>query len=184
VLAQLKDQWHGTLILIGQPSEETVDGARAMLADGLYERLAGRIRSGQHDDPGLPAVGGHRLRTGPGQRHLGDVAILRHWRARRSPRGRQRSVVMAANTPGNPDHRDRQLPPQQPAVVTSEHSWRRQAQHYSGRGDAPAHLAPTPTRCARRFSILCRNGPGHRCCERPAARPHAIVSVSRRKPRP
>jgi hippurate hydrolase len=39
VLAQLKDQWHGTLVLIGQPAEETVDGARAMLADGLYTRF-------------------------------------------------------------------------------------------------------------------------------------------------
>src|SRR6266704_2640785 len=39
VLAQLKDQWHGTLVLIGQPAEETVDGARAMLADDLYMRF-------------------------------------------------------------------------------------------------------------------------------------------------
>ncbi|HSP62684.1 MAG TPA: amidohydrolase, partial [Pyrinomonadaceae bacterium] len=39
MLAQLKDQWHGTLVLIGQPAEETVDGARAMLADGLYTRF-------------------------------------------------------------------------------------------------------------------------------------------------
>jgi amidohydrolase len=38
-LAQLKDQWHGTLVLIGQPAEETIDGARAMLADGLYSRI-------------------------------------------------------------------------------------------------------------------------------------------------
>jgi len=39
VLAQLKEHWHGTLVLIGQPAEETVDGARAMLADGLYTRF-------------------------------------------------------------------------------------------------------------------------------------------------
>jgi hippurate hydrolase len=39
MLAQLKDQWRGTLILIGQPAEETVDGAKAMLADGLYTRF-------------------------------------------------------------------------------------------------------------------------------------------------
>ena len=39
LLAQLKDQWRGTLILIGQPAEETVDGAKAMLADGLYTRF-------------------------------------------------------------------------------------------------------------------------------------------------
>jgi len=39
LLAAMKDQWHGTLVLIGQPSEETIDGARAMLADGLYLRI-------------------------------------------------------------------------------------------------------------------------------------------------
>jgi amidohydrolase len=39
VLAQLKDQWRGTLVLVGQPAEETVDGAKAMLADGLYTRF-------------------------------------------------------------------------------------------------------------------------------------------------
>jgi len=39
LLSAMKDQWHGTLVLIGQPSEETIDGARAMLADGLYSRM-------------------------------------------------------------------------------------------------------------------------------------------------
>jgi hippurate hydrolase len=39
MLAQLKDQWHGTLILIGQPAEETIDGAKAMLAGGLYSMI-------------------------------------------------------------------------------------------------------------------------------------------------
>ena len=38
-LAKLKDRWSGTVILIGQPSEETVDGARAMLGDGFYTRF-------------------------------------------------------------------------------------------------------------------------------------------------
>lgn len=38
-LAALKNQWHGTVMLIGQPSEETIDGAKAMLADHLYERF-------------------------------------------------------------------------------------------------------------------------------------------------
>src|SRR5690348_10264405 len=38
-MAALKDRWHGTLMLIGQPSEETIDGAKAMLADHLYERF-------------------------------------------------------------------------------------------------------------------------------------------------
>jgi amidohydrolase len=39
MLAALKNRWHGTLVLIGQPAEEKGDGARAMLADGLYTRF-------------------------------------------------------------------------------------------------------------------------------------------------
>jgi hippurate hydrolase len=38
-LAATRAKWHGTLMLIGQPAEETVEGAKAMLADGLYERF-------------------------------------------------------------------------------------------------------------------------------------------------
>jgi hippurate hydrolase len=38
-LARMKDRWSGTLMLIGQPAEETVEGARAMLADGFYARF-------------------------------------------------------------------------------------------------------------------------------------------------
>jgi amidohydrolase len=38
-LSALRSQWHGTVMLVGQPSEETIDGARAMLADHLYERF-------------------------------------------------------------------------------------------------------------------------------------------------
>lgn len=39
MLAKLKSQWHGTLIILGQPAEETVDGARALMRDGLYEKF-------------------------------------------------------------------------------------------------------------------------------------------------
>jgi hippurate hydrolase len=39
ILASIKDQWRGTLIIIGQPAEETGDGAKAMVADGLYTRF-------------------------------------------------------------------------------------------------------------------------------------------------
>src|SRR5438105_6833104 len=37
-LAKLRDKWHGTIIFIGQPAEETVGGAREMLKAGLYTR--------------------------------------------------------------------------------------------------------------------------------------------------
>lgn len=38
-LVTLKSQWKGTLMFIGQPAEETVSGAKAMLADGLFKRF-------------------------------------------------------------------------------------------------------------------------------------------------
>src|SRR5688572_32871232 len=38
-LAARKSAWSGTLVLIGQPAEETAGGAREMLADGLYTRF-------------------------------------------------------------------------------------------------------------------------------------------------
>jgi hippurate hydrolase len=39
VLAALKDQWHGTLVFIGQPAEERGGGAKAMLEAGLFTRF-------------------------------------------------------------------------------------------------------------------------------------------------
>jgi len=38
-LAARKDDWSGTLVLIGQPAEERISGARDMLNDGLYTRF-------------------------------------------------------------------------------------------------------------------------------------------------
>src|SRR5256886_1984617 len=37
-LVKLKDQWHGSVVFVGQPAEEVGTGARAMLRDGLYTR--------------------------------------------------------------------------------------------------------------------------------------------------
>jgi amidohydrolase len=39
IMAHSKNTWHGTLMLIGQPAEETISGAKAMLADGLLTRF-------------------------------------------------------------------------------------------------------------------------------------------------
>ncbi len=39
IMARSKDTWHGTLMLIGQPAEETIDGANAMIRDGLFTRF-------------------------------------------------------------------------------------------------------------------------------------------------
>ena len=38
-LAKLKNQWHGTIVFVGQPAEELGTGARALLKDGLYGKF-------------------------------------------------------------------------------------------------------------------------------------------------
>ncbi|AIT82288.1 amidohydrolase [Novosphingobium pentaromativorans] len=38
-LLAMKDRWHGTLMFVGQPAEETVSGAKAMLDDELFKRF-------------------------------------------------------------------------------------------------------------------------------------------------
>jgi len=39
IMARTRGTWHGTLVLVGQPAEETVAGARAMVHDGLFTRF-------------------------------------------------------------------------------------------------------------------------------------------------
>ncbi|MEU1279141.1 amidohydrolase [Streptomyces sp. NPDC005805] len=63
-LAAARDAWRGTVLVIGQPAEETLDGARTMLADGLYERFGTPAAVlAQHTAP-LPA--GTVAHPGPG----------------------------------------------------------------------------------------------------------------------
>ena len=39
IMAHSKDGWHGTLMVIGQPAEETIGGAKAMLEDGFLKKF-------------------------------------------------------------------------------------------------------------------------------------------------
>ncbi len=56
LLGSMKDRWHGTLVLVGQPAEEIGDGARAMLKDGLFTRFPkADMCLALHDKADLPA---------------------------------------------------------------------------------------------------------------------------------
>ena len=39
IMAHSKNTWHGTLVLVGQPAEETIGGAKGMIEDGLLKRF-------------------------------------------------------------------------------------------------------------------------------------------------
>jgi amidohydrolase len=55
-MSQNRRQWHGTLMLIAQPAEETGSGAAAMIKDGLFTRFPKpTFAFALHDDDTLPA---------------------------------------------------------------------------------------------------------------------------------
>jgi hippurate hydrolase len=55
IMAHNKDAWHGTLMLIGQPAEETITGADKMIKDGLFARFPKPdIGIALHDTNNLP----------------------------------------------------------------------------------------------------------------------------------
>ena len=39
IMAHSRNSWHGTLMLVGQPAEETISGATAMVRDGIFTRF-------------------------------------------------------------------------------------------------------------------------------------------------
>src|SRR6266478_516190 len=56
VMAGMRTRWRGTLMLIGQPAEEAGEGAKAMLADGLFTRFPRPAYAvAVHDDARDPA---------------------------------------------------------------------------------------------------------------------------------
>lgn len=73
-----KDKWHGTVMLVGQPSEETIDGAKAMLADGFYERFSKPDFVLDEHDSNQYAAGTIALSPGPVQAGAQSVKVTFH----------------------------------------------------------------------------------------------------------
>jgi len=120
-LAARKNQWHGTAMLIGQPSEETIDGARAMLADRLYERFGKPdYVLGEHDDSSI-AAGNVAIKDGPLLASSTSVDVTMrgigshgaHPDAGKDPIVMAAEFILLAQTIVS-----RQTPPQEPAVLT------------------------------------------------------------------
>ena len=96
-MAEMKDDWSGTLVLVAQPAEEIVQGAQAMIDDGLYTKYnvpkpdyylvqhtgpvpvgtitttPGRVMTGTtHMDVTFHGIGGH----GSSPQHAKDPVVM------------------------------------------------------------------------------------------------------------
>ena len=76
-LVGLKDQWHGTLMFIAQPAEEITEGAKAMLADGVFTRF-GKPDFGFALHDGAFAYGTINYRVGIGSSNSDSLEITFH----------------------------------------------------------------------------------------------------------
>lgn len=75
LMAARKDRWSGTLVMIGQPAEETGQGAKAMLDDGLYTRFPKpNYALAFHDMAATPA-GQITYASGPAMANVDSVDI-------------------------------------------------------------------------------------------------------------
>jgi len=93
------ETWHGTLLLVFQPAEETGAGARAMIDDGLFDRFGKPdVVLGQHVSP-LPA-GVLGVRAGPAFAAADSIRIVLRGRGAHGsrPESSVDPVVMAAAT--------------------------------------------------------------------------------------
>lgn len=75
-LADMKDKWRGTLVMVAQPAEESGLGAQAMLDDGLYTRFPRPDYAiAFHNSAALPA-GVVGIRSGPTFANVDTVDVL------------------------------------------------------------------------------------------------------------
>ena len=120
-LVENKSRWHGTVELLGQPAEETIVGAKAMMADHLYERIAKPdFILDTHDDNDYPA-GSIAMTPGPLLSAATSIYVTFHGVGAHGskPEGSKDPIVMGAEFVMMVQTLvSRQNSPQQPAVVT------------------------------------------------------------------
>ncbi|MEU3793900.1 amidohydrolase [Streptomyces fructofermentans] len=81
LLARSREHWRGTLLVVGQPAEETLTGARALLQDGLYSRFGPPdVVLAQHSAPLLAGMVAHAYPGGPVLAASAEVNVTLHGR--------------------------------------------------------------------------------------------------------
>jgi hippurate hydrolase len=120
-LAGMKDKWAGTLVLIAQPAEERIGGAKLMMDDGLYSRFPKPDYAvAFHVSSGLP-TGKLAIREGIVSSSSDSVDITVHGVGAHgaSPHRGKDPIVMAAQIIMNLQTIvSREIAPLKPGVIT------------------------------------------------------------------
>src|SRR4051812_38968088 len=99
LLAAARDAWHGSVLAVFQPAEETAEGARAMIDDGLFDRFPKpRVILGQHVMPAPAGAIGYRAGTTQAAADSLDVRLFGRGAHGSMPESSVDPVVMAAAT--------------------------------------------------------------------------------------
>jgi amidohydrolase len=99
LLAGARDAWHGTVLAVFQPAEETAQGAQAMIDDGLFDRFPKpEVILGQHVMPGPAGAIRYRLGTTQAAADSLEVRLFGRGAHGSMPESSVDPVVMAAAT--------------------------------------------------------------------------------------
>jgi hippurate hydrolase len=97
--AHARDAWHGTVLAVFQPAEETAQGARAMIDDGLFDRFPKpEVILGQHVMPAPAGRIGYRPGTTQAAADSLEVRLFGRGAHGSMPESSVDPVVMAAAT--------------------------------------------------------------------------------------
>jgi hypothetical protein len=143
LMAENRKAWSGTLMLVGQPSEEPVNGASAMLKDGLFTRFPKPDYAlSFHDDATMPAGQVDHVPRGPVPRVVRRRQHHRLWPGRprrRAARGARPDRDGVAHRAGAADPVFAREQPDRPGRDhRGQHPRRHPGQHHPGPGQAAA----------------------------------------------
>jgi hippurate hydrolase len=121
VMKELQAQWSGTLVLVAQPAEEIIAGARAMVKDGLYDKAPKPdVLIASHVTPMQPA-GTASARAGKRMAGTDQIDVIIHGvgaHGSAPQRGKDPILMAALAVVAYQNLVSRSIDPQEPSVIT------------------------------------------------------------------
>jgi amidohydrolase len=121
IMMQLKDRWSGTLMLVAQPAEEAIGGAKGLVSNGLYEKFGTPDAAIALHTFGPATPGVIATRAGAMMAAVDTVKVTLHGRGAHgsTPQASIDPIVMLGNLINESHHIvSRNVTPGTPALIT------------------------------------------------------------------